>query len=98
MTSQHITFEVEEGKPKPVSRSSVFDLLRTSAPRESVFNRLSISLLTKEGTSRTRRSAFDRIRSTSSSTNTLRPKKGKKWPIKEKWHRSLKSYPFAHEM
>ena len=52
MTSQHITFEVkEEGKPKPVSKSSIFDRLGTSTPRESVFNRLSISLPTKEGTS-----------------------------------------------
>ena len=76
--SQHITFEVEEeGKPKPVSRPSVFDRLGTSAPRESVFNRLSISLPTKEGTSRTRRSAFDRLGSTSSSTDTPRPKEGK---------------------
>ena len=78
VTSQHITFEVEEeGKPKPVSRSSVFDRLGTSTPRESVFNRLSISLPTKEGTSRTRRSAFDRLGSTSSSTDTPRPKEGK---------------------
>ena len=78
MTSQHITFEVkEEGKPKPVSRSSVFNRLGTFALRESVFNRLSIFLPTKEGTSRTRRSAFDRLRPTSSSTNTPRPKKGK---------------------
>ena len=54
VTSQHITFEVEEeGKPKLVSRSSVFDHLGTSTPQESVFNRLSISLPTKEGTSRT---------------------------------------------
>ena len=67
-TSQHITFEVEEeGKPEPVSRSSVFNCLGTSAPRKSAFNRLSISLLTKEGTSRTCRSAFD----------TPRPKEGK---------------------
>ena len=78
MTSQHITFEVEEEeKPKPVSRSSVFDRLGTSAPRESVFNRLSISLPTKEGTSRTRRSAFDRFGFMSSSTDTPRPKEGK---------------------
>ena len=78
MTSQHITFEVEEeGKPKPVSRPSVFDRLGTSAPRESVFNRLSISLPTKEGTSRTRRSAFDRLGSTSSSIDAPRPKEGK---------------------
>ena len=78
MTSQHITFEVEkEGKPKPLSRSSVFDRLGTFAPQESVFNRLSISLPTMEGTSRTRRSAFDRLGSTSSSTNTPRPKEGK---------------------
>ena len=77
-TSQHITFEVkEEGKPKPVSRSSVFDSLGTSALRKSVFNRLSISLPTKEGTSRTRRSAFDRLGSTSSSIDTPRHKKGK---------------------
>ena len=60
-----------------MSRSSVFDRLGTSAPRESVFNRLSISLPTKEGTSRTRRSAFDRLGSTSSSTDTPRPKEGK---------------------
>ena len=78
VTSQHITFEVEEeGKPKPVSRSSVFDRLGTSTPQESVFNRLSISLPTKEGTSHTRRSAFDRLGSTSSSTDTPRPKEGK---------------------
>ena len=33
VTSQHITFEVEEeGKPKLVSRSSVFNRLGTSAP------------------------------------------------------------------
>ena len=78
MTSQHITFEVEEeGKPKLVSRSSVFDRLGTSAPRKSVFNRLSIYLPTKEGTSCTRRSAFDRLGSTSSSIDTPRPKEGK---------------------
>ena len=78
MTSQHITFEVEEeGKPKPVSRSSIFDCLGTFTPRESVFNRLSISLPTKEGTSHTHRSAFDRLGSMSSSTDTLRPKEGK---------------------
>ena len=78
VTSQHITFEVEEeGKLKPVSRSSVFDCLGTSTPRESVFNRLSISLPTKEGTSHTRRSAFNRLGSTSSSTDTSRPKEGK---------------------
>ena len=71
MTSQHITFEVEEeGKPKPVSRSSVFDRLGTSASRESVFNRLSISLPTKEGALRTRMLAFDRLGSTSSSIDT----------------------------
>ena len=62
---------------KPVSRSSVFDRLGTSAPQESVFNRLRISLPMKEGASRTHRSAFDRLRSTSSSTDTLRPKEGK---------------------
>ena len=44
-----------------MSKSSVFDRLGTSTPRESVFNRLSISLPTKEGTLRTRRSAFDRL-------------------------------------
>ena len=56
-----------------MSRSSVFDCLGTSAPQESVFNRSSISLPTKEGTSRARRSAFDRLRSTSSSTDTPQP-------------------------
>ena len=97
VTSQHITFEVEEeGKPKLVSRSSVFDRLRTSAPRESVFNRLRISLPTKEGTLCTRRSAFDRLGSMSSSIDTPRPKEGKSG-LKEKWHRSLQSYPFVHE-
>ena len=60
-----------------MSRSSVFDRLGTSTPRESVFNRLSISLPTKEGTSRARRSAFDRLGSISSSTNTSRPREGR---------------------
>ena len=60
-----------------MSISSVFDSLGTSAPQKSVFNRLSISLPTKEGTSHTRKSAFDRLGSTSSSIDTPRPKKGK---------------------
>ena len=78
VTLQHITFEVEEeGKSNPMSRSSIFDRLGTSVPRELVFNRLSISLPTMEGTSHTRRSALDRFGSTSSSTNSPRPKEGK---------------------
>ena len=77
-TAQHITFEVEEEeKSEPVSRSSVFDRLGTSAPRESKFNRLSISLPTKEGTSCARKSTFDRLGSTRSSTDTPQPEKGK---------------------
>ena len=71
VTSQNITFEVEEErKPKPMSRSSIFNCLGTSAPLKSLFNRLSISLPTKEGTSHTCRSAFNRLGSTSSLTNT----------------------------
>ena len=48
-TAQHITFEVDEGeKLEPVSRSSVFDHLGTSTPRELVFYKLSISLPTRK--------------------------------------------------
>ena len=39
----------------------MFDCLTIHTPRESVFNRLSISIPTKEGTSHVRRSAFDRL-------------------------------------
>ena len=60
-----------------MSKSSVFDRLGTSTPRESVFNRLSISLPTKEGTLRACRSAFDRLGSTSNLTDIPQPKKGK---------------------
>ena len=60
-----------------MSKSSVFDRLGTSTPRESVFNRLSISLPTKEGTLRACRSAFDRLGSTSNLTDISQPKKGK---------------------
>ena len=60
-----------------MSRPSVFDRLGTFALRESVFNRLSISLPTKEGTLRTCRIAFDRLGFMSSSTDTPRPKERK---------------------
>jgi hypothetical protein len=45
----------------------VFDRLTSLTPRESVFNRLSVSIPTKEGTSHVRRSAFDRLGSPSTS-------------------------------
>jgi hypothetical protein len=45
----------------------VFDRLTSPTPRESVFNRLSVSIPTKEGTSHVRRSAFDRLGSPSTS-------------------------------
>ena len=58
-------------------RPYVFDRLGTFALREWVFNRLSISLPTKEGTLRTCRIAFDRLGFMSSSTDTPRPKERK---------------------
>ena len=68
-TTLHISFEVteEESQVEPTPRSSVFDRLTSPTPRESIFNRLSISIPTKEGTSHVRRSAFDRLRSPSTS-------------------------------
>ena len=60
-----------------MSRPSVFDCLGTFALRESVFNRLSISLPTKEGTLCARRIAIDRLGFMSSSTDTPRPKERK---------------------
>ena len=50
---------------EPTPQSSVFDRLTSLTPRESVFNRLNVSILTKKGTSHVRRSAFDRLRSPS---------------------------------
>ena len=45
----------------------MFDRLVSPTPRESVFNRLNVSIPTKEGTSHVRRSAFDRLGSPSTS-------------------------------
>ena len=66
-TTLHISIEVaeKESQAEPTPRSSVFDRLTSPTPRESIFNRLSISIPTKEGTSCVRRSAFDRLGSSS---------------------------------
>ena len=59
----------------------MFDRLASPTPRESVFNRLSVSIPTKEGTSRVQRSAFDRLGSLSTSKFASQSKveKGDTW-------------------
>jgi hypothetical protein len=52
----------------------VFDRLTSPTPRESIFNRLNVSIPIKEGTSHVRRSAFDRLGSPSTSKVTLQSK------------------------